>query len=82
MCGRYRRKSDKQRIAEIFQVSVGLEELYLAPDDDAAPGSIQPVVLANDSDPAGGSLTVASVTNGAHGQVAISGGGQSNIAQN
>jgi len=49
MCGRYRRKSDKQRIAEIFQVSVGLEELYLAPDDDAAPGSIQPVVLANDS---------------------------------
>jgi Flp pilus assembly protein TadB len=24
MCGRYRRRSDKQRIAQVFQVSVGL----------------------------------------------------------
>jgi hypothetical protein len=47
MCGRYRRKSDKQRIAEAFQASVGLEELYLEPEDDIAPGSMQPVVYLN-----------------------------------
>jgi putative SOS response-associated peptidase YedK len=47
MCGRYRRKSDKQRIAEAFAVSVGLEELYLGPEDDIAPGSMQPVVTVN-----------------------------------
>jgi putative SOS response-associated peptidase YedK len=44
MCGRYRRKSDKQRIAEVFKVNVGLEELDLGPDEDVAPGSMQPVV--------------------------------------
>jgi putative SOS response-associated peptidase YedK len=49
MCGRYRRRSDKQRIAEAFHVGMGLEELYLEPEDDIAPGSIQPVVLANES---------------------------------
>jgi putative SOS response-associated peptidase YedK len=48
MCGRYRRRSDKQRIAELFAASVGLEELYLEADDDAAPGSIQPVIRVND----------------------------------
>ncbi len=48
MCGRYKRRSDKQRIAEMFQVSVGLEQLYLDPEDDIAPGSVQPVVLTND----------------------------------
>lgn len=47
MCGRYRRKSDKQRIADAFAVSAGLEELDLAPEDDIAPGSIQPVVAIN-----------------------------------
>src|ERR1700739_5126637 len=49
MCGRYRRRSDKQRIAEAFEVGTGLEELYLEPDDDIAPGSMQPVVLKNQS---------------------------------
>ena len=44
MCGRYRRKSDKQRIADTFEVSAGLDEIDLAPEDDIAPGSIQPVV--------------------------------------
>lgn len=44
MCGRYRRKSDKQRIADTFDVSGGLEELDLMPEEDIAPGSIQPVV--------------------------------------
>ncbi|MFP5276273.1 MAG: SOS response-associated peptidase [Acidobacteriota bacterium] len=47
MCGRYRRRSDKQRIAEAFEVGMGLEELYLEPEEDIAPGSIQPVVLTN-----------------------------------
>jgi putative SOS response-associated peptidase YedK len=45
MCGRYRRRSDKQRIADAFHVGMGLEDLYLEPEDDIAPGSIQPVVL-------------------------------------
>jgi hypothetical protein len=47
MCGRYRRKSDKQRIADAFDVSTGLDELDLAPEEDIAPGSIQPVVSIN-----------------------------------
>jgi len=49
MCGRYRRRSDKQRIAEAFGLGMGLEDLYLEPDDDIAPGSIQPVVFATDA---------------------------------
>jgi putative SOS response-associated peptidase YedK len=49
MCGRYRRKSDKQRIAEAFHVDVGLEELDLGPEDDIAPGSMQPVVAVNEN---------------------------------
>ncbi len=47
MCGRYRRKSDKQRIADAFEVSAGLDEIDLAPEDDIAPGSVQPVVSIN-----------------------------------
>ena len=49
MCGRYRRRSDKQRIAEAFRVGVGMENLYLEPEDDIAPGSIQPVVLTGET---------------------------------
>lgn len=48
MCGRYRRRSDKQRIAEVFHIGMDLEDIYLEPDEDAAPGSIQPVVLIGD----------------------------------
>jgi putative SOS response-associated peptidase YedK len=44
MCGRYRRRSDKQRIAELFAASADLEELYFGPEDDAEPGSMQPVI--------------------------------------
>lgn len=44
MCGRYRRRSDKQRIAEAFEAGMGLEDIYLEPEEDIAPGSIQPVV--------------------------------------
>jgi putative SOS response-associated peptidase YedK len=44
MCGRYRRRSDKQRIAELFAASADLDELYFDAEDDVAPGSIQPVI--------------------------------------
>lgn len=47
MCGRYRRRSDKQRIAEAFEAGMGLDDLYLEAEDDIAPGSVQPVVLEN-----------------------------------
>lgn len=49
MCGRYRRRSDKQRIADAFHLGMGLEDLILDPEDDIAPGSVQPVVLTGDS---------------------------------
>jgi putative SOS response-associated peptidase YedK len=54
MCGRYQRRSDKRRIAEAFQlgtlddpdlnVDPGVE-LGLAPNYNAAPGTMQPVVI-------------------------------------
>ena len=47
MCGRYRRRSDKQRIAELFAASADLDELYFGPDDDVAPRSMQPVIRIN-----------------------------------
>jgi len=47
MCGRYRRKSDKQRIAEAFGVTEGVDNLDLGPEEDIAPGSMQPVVSVN-----------------------------------
>ena len=47
MCGRYRRRADKQRIAELFAASADLEELYFEPEDDVAPGSMQPVIRIN-----------------------------------
>jgi putative SOS response-associated peptidase YedK len=47
MCGRYRRRSDKQRIAELFAASADLEEFYFEPEDDVAPGSVQPVIRIN-----------------------------------
>jgi hypothetical protein len=31
MCGRYRRRSDKQRIADAFAVGAGHEEIYFEP---------------------------------------------------
>jgi len=48
MCGRYRRRSDKQKIAEAFTIRVSLDGLDFAPEDDIAPGSIQPVVWLNE----------------------------------
>lgn len=49
MCGRYLRRSDKQRIAEAFHIGMDLSDLCLEPEDDIAPRSIQPVVLAGEA---------------------------------
>ena len=49
MCGRYKRKSDKQRIAEVFSVQVGLDDLPYEQGDDLSPQSLQPVVLTNEA---------------------------------
>lgn len=48
MCGRYRRRSDKQRIADAFAAGVGLEEIDFESGEDIAPDSVQPVVLLNE----------------------------------
>jgi hypothetical protein len=34
MCGRYKRRGDKQKIAEAFQVRASLDELYLESSDE------------------------------------------------
>ena len=44
MCGRFKRKSDKQKVARVFEVQAGLEELDFAPGDDLRPQSMQPVI--------------------------------------
>lgn len=50
MCGRYCRRSDKQRIAEAFELGMGLDDLYLEPEDDIAPSSLQPVIFEKRAD--------------------------------
>jgi putative SOS response-associated peptidase YedK len=46
MCGRYQRRSDKQRIAEAFALGhVDGLTLELAPDYNVAPQTMQPVVV-------------------------------------
>ncbi len=48
MCGRYLRRSDKQRIAEAFHVAKGLADLVLPPwDYNVAPTTFQPVIRAD-----------------------------------
>ena len=49
MCGRYRRSSDKQRIAEAFRIRDGLEDLACDEGDDLSPQSLQPVIFTNDA---------------------------------
>jgi len=46
MCGRYQRRSDKQKIAEAFQLG-NVDGLYLelAPDYNVAPQTMQPVIM-------------------------------------
>jgi putative SOS response-associated peptidase YedK len=47
MCGRFRRRSDKQKVAKAFEVTAGLEEVEFDPDDDLRPQSMQPVIYVN-----------------------------------
>ena len=44
MCGRYLRRSGKQRLAEAFHVDVSSDHLVLAPDYNVAPSTFQPVI--------------------------------------
>lgn len=44
MCGRFKRKSDKQKVVKVFEVTAGVEEVDLAPGDDLRPQSMQPVI--------------------------------------
>ena len=49
MCGRFKRKSDKQKVARAFQVQAGLEEADFAPGDDLCPQSMQPIIFTNEA---------------------------------
>jgi putative SOS response-associated peptidase YedK len=49
MCGRYKRKSDKQKVARAFEVQAGVEEVDFAPEDDPRPQSMQPVIFTNEA---------------------------------
>ena len=49
MCGRFKRKSDKQKVARVFEVEVGLEEADFAAGDDLRPQSVQPVIFTNEA---------------------------------
>ena len=49
MCGRFKRKSDKQRVAQVFEVKAGLEDTDFAPGDDLRPQSMQLVVFTNEA---------------------------------
>ena len=48
MCGRFKRGSDKQRIATAFHVNAGLDESVFDEGDDLRPQSMQPVIYTND----------------------------------
>jgi putative SOS response-associated peptidase YedK len=47
MCGRYYRRSDKQRIAEAFKVGKLHPGFELSPDYNIAPSTFQPVIRSN-----------------------------------
>src|SRR5437868_5283555 len=49
MCGRYE-AGQKQKIAEAFQVSVTLDDVYFGAGVECAPGSIQPVIYLKDGE--------------------------------
>ena len=58
MCGRYYRRSDKQRIADAFNVGVP-SSFEILPDYNVAPSSVQPVIV-EDRDTAERSLALMS----------------------
>lgn len=47
MCGRYLRRSDKQRIADAFHLGRLPDDLILPPDYNIAPATFQPVIRLN-----------------------------------
>ncbi len=47
MCGRYLRRSDKQRIAEAFKRGKLSPDFILPPDYNVAPSTFQPVIRLN-----------------------------------
>lgn len=47
MCGRYKRKTGKQDIAEYFHVNGQVPELPILPDDDIRPTTVQPIIREN-----------------------------------
>lgn len=49
MCGRFKRGSDKQRVAKMFKVTAGLDETVFDEGDDLRPQSMQPVIYTNDA---------------------------------
>jgi putative SOS response-associated peptidase YedK len=49
MCGRYKRKSDKQKVAKVFKVQTSLEGVDFAPGDDLRPQSMQPIIYTNEA---------------------------------
>jgi putative SOS response-associated peptidase YedK len=49
MCGRFKRRSDKQKVAKVFEVSAGLDETDIDPGDDLRPQSMQPVIYTSDA---------------------------------
>ena len=49
MCGRFKRKSDKQKVARVFEVQTGIEETDFTAGDDLRPQSMQPVIYTNEA---------------------------------
>jgi putative SOS response-associated peptidase YedK len=49
MCGRYE-AGQKQKVAEAFQVSVALDDIYFGVGVECEPGSIQPVICVKDGE--------------------------------
>jgi putative SOS response-associated peptidase YedK len=50
MCGRYYRQSDKQKIAETFQIERWAPDVHLAPDYNIAPPTLQPIIRSSPED--------------------------------
>ena len=48
MCGRFKRKSDKKKIAKAFEVTAEIEEADFGPGDHLRPQSMQSVVFVDD----------------------------------
>src|SRR5271169_308486 len=50
MCGRYYRQSDKQKIAETFHVARWAPDVHLAPTNNIAPSTFQPIIRSSPED--------------------------------